>query len=528
MVRAKYVVQVFGKKRNGGRYHGTGFLLNPRGDVATCWHVVEDARDIFVKLPYMDKWTYQVFAKRKREDIAVLQIKVPPGEKTAYATLHPDWFSTDKIGAHVRMFGYADRRNTQFANQKNFNVSNVMNLYGLIVVHGDVNKGDSGGPVLNGAGHVIGIATYGSDLRGHAMVRPISRLCELLKKKRIPFGRPRGTGHFAKQAINSLPALMRKQEVRKAVQKYGSIFEKSSRQISILYAYKKVHDLLHEMEFGCYNSMVQDARRFPHQQSARDNMRSYLVRLGDHLSNADHIVNDDIEGDKRVLTVRDQLKKAYQALQRADRGRDIKHCKSAIELLGLLISWAQSSFNADLNRVARELDIDNLVAAMQSVHKVILRAKLSRASVDKFGLGVGDLAALARDLHMRTMEHDQWQQMDNVLRVMDRKSSNLLSKMEIHWPIIVSEIEAVCSLAPAAAKRGETVTASSWSALIKQETRSLKKALTSRDLRKARLHFGSLHQHAAERFDSVDKKLLWLCEKITKMKNPLRTLVENL
>ena len=238
MESPNYVVRVFGKTTKSQDYNGTGFLLNSNGDVATCWHVVRDADHIFVKLPYTQKWVYDVLDHRESEDVAILKPRVAPQVKTAYATLHPDWFERDKIGREVELYGYSNAdNNPDSALQFPLSISGVSNRYGLIMLTGAVNPGDSGGPIINSDGDVIGIANFKDTERdGQAMARPISRLCKLLDERKLTFGAKVGSGKLAGQAFTSLNNLLSERTIRDAVVAYGGIFAKASQQISTLNA----------------------------------------------------------------------------------------------------------------------------------------------------------------------------------------------------------------------------------------------------------------------------------------------------
>lgn len=539
MESPNYVVRVFGKTTNGQDYNGTGFLLNSNGEVATCWHVVRDADHIFVKLPYTDKWRYDVFEHRENEDVAVLKPHVPPPVKTSYATLHPDWFERDKIGREVDLFGYSNAANNpDSALQLRCTISGVSNRYGLIMLVGAVNPGDSGGPIINSDGDVIGIANFKDTERdGQAMARPISRLCKLLTEKALTFGAKAGSGKLAGRAFTSLNDLLSDDDIHGAVYAFGGTFEKASRQISTLHAYKKVHDLLYKVEFGCYNSLVIDAREFPQHEHARDKLSIHVNNLRRYVVDAEEIASEALERRNRIEKVRDQLKEAYAALHEAETLLKVAACNDALYLLRHLLSGAQSSFNMLLNEVASELEMDRLAEAMESLRDRLSKMELPSNVVDNLQLGTGDLVQLGNELQQRTHEHDNWQQLDDALRGCNRNSSNLLSEIEAFWRILISYVAKACDL-PEVRVAGATVddrsdwvdllTADSTTATAAMILRDLKKALRLRDLTLARRHFGSLLQESADQLDRVDKKLLRVCEKITEFKDPLRTLVENL
>jgi hypothetical protein len=521
----EYVVRIFGPTRDGDTYNGTGFLLNSDGHVATCWHVVEEADEIFVKLPHMSEWIYDVLDRREREDIAVLVARVQPELKTPYATLHPEWFERAKVGKTVEMYGYSDADNVDMALRCKCNISGISNQHGLIMLDGHVNPGDSGGPILNLDGDVIGMANYKDSREGHAMARPISRLHKFLIDIDLTFG-VRGSGKFAKRAIDSLVGLMDDQRVRSAVVPYSAIFEKSSEQISTLHAYKKVHDLLYKVE-GCYNMMVIDARDFPHHELAREKMSIHLDNLKIYLSSAEEIASGAIERRDRIEKVRNQLREVCNSLEKAEQLLDLAPCSRALYLLNQLLSRTQSTFNVLLNETARELHIASLVAALQTLQEVLSGMQLPSTTVQEFQLGINELAELGQNLQEGTTEHDNWQQLDDELRGINRNSSDLLSEIEVFWPTLNSYVEIICN-PPATGGTVATPKITKVIDPIMQETTNIKTALDLRDLARVRRHLGSLRQRAADRFDRVDQKLLQICEKITKVKYPLQTLVNNL
>jgi hypothetical protein len=535
-----YVVKIFGKTREDSPkpnrdYHGTGFLLNPKGHVATCWHVVEYAATISVKIPaHPDDYAYDFFVQRKTEDIAVLKPHVWPGVGVPYGTLHLDWFDEDRVGDAVEVFGYSSEASTTQAHPTPCQVRGPWGRYGLIMLNGNVYEGDSGAPVINEDEHVVGIVSHvDPEHPSHAMARPISRLHKLItdekeKKKDIDFYLAVGGGQLAEQAIDLLLNLLANPDVRAAVLAYRDIFKEASRQISILYAYKKVHDLLHEVEFGCYNSMMIDVRDFPEQEAAREKLSIHIFSLSKYLSYAEDIVKEAFERGERIAKVREQLNRAYEALQDADRNQDVAHYLRAIQHLRLLLSRAQSNFNLLLNQAARDLNINTLVAAMQGVHERITRAELSPSTAGQFQMGVDDLATLGRDLHTRTTEHDRWQQVDDVLRGVESNSANLLSDLEVFWPLMTSELRVAGDLAKVGSPSVVEPSASDWRARIAQEMTNLEDAVNRSDLMRARRHYRNLYQQAADRLDRIDKKLLQVCEKISKVRDPLRTLVEAL
>jgi hypothetical protein len=528
MASTQYVVRIHGKTRAGQDYNGTGFLINAQGYVATCWHVVKGAAEILVKLPYTPDYIYEVAAKQEEEDIAVLRGRVPVAEDTPYAMLYSDWYESTKIKDEVWVLGFSAAANAPDPQRLRLTISNFTGQFGLIQLNGDVNSGDSGGPLLNTAGQVIGIVNFKDSKRnGQAMAIPVSLLSGLLQSKTIVIG-AEGDGNSAVRAIDELPDLMREARVNDAVQAYGDVFEKASRQITILATYKKVHDLLHEVQYGCYDRLVMDAQHFPDDESAQDQVGLHADKLKEYTSSADEVLRGAIERGDRILKVHDQLKEVSDALQTASDHQDKRECERAIQLLRrLLYGPTPSTFNVLLNETAQRLDMGALIAAMQGVHRAITNTKLAPAKAERFQEGVKDLEELERELRLHTKEHDDLQQIDDKLRTFRTDRATLLSEVEIFWPDISSEIRAVCN--PAIQTEdgpGAVGVVSNWASGLAQTTASLDTALAAGNLPQVRRNFLILRQEAGDHFHRVDKRLLHICEKISKVKDPLRTLVE--
>lgn len=140
---------------------GSGVVINEQGDILTSLHVVAEAAEI--KLIFADgtESTGQIIATQPENDIAVLAANPPPGVLVpailgnpramrvgdeAYAVGHPlglyGSMSAGVISGFDRSFTPRD------GEQK---------LEGLIQIDAAVNPGNSGGPLLNRQGHVIGI-----------------------------------------------------------------------------------------------------------------------------------------------------------------------------------------------------------------------------------------------------------------------------------------------------------------------------------------------------------------------------------
>jgi hypothetical protein len=75
----------------------------------------------------------------------------------------------------------------------------------------------------------------------------------------------------AREGIEALIELMHDPEVQSKVAVFKVVFESSCKQIEVLGYYKDLHDLLHTLQFQCYNylmSVVRNARTDPDNMAA--------------------------------------------------------------------------------------------------------------------------------------------------------------------------------------------------------------------------------------------------------------------
>jgi len=176
-----YVVRISTKSIHKS-LNGTGFIVDKVGHVVTCWHVVSQADEITVHLPHIEPWRYCVCKKLETEDLVVLESIVPPSNQTHNASLHPDWKRDINIGDPVTIWGFSASEHYTAPQRLDCKISGFGEIDGRIGLNGDVNFGDSGAPVVDVRGQVIGIAQAKDALRnGQAMAIPISLLFKIFQ-----------------------------------------------------------------------------------------------------------------------------------------------------------------------------------------------------------------------------------------------------------------------------------------------------------------------------------------------------------
>jgi S1-C subfamily serine protease len=145
---------------------GTGFLFSSSDYVITSYHVVHGAKSIRVKLINGERIDATVALKDTNNDIAILKLSKSPTSRQNIITLGDS--SSVKTGDRVFTYGFPlvdllgddePRYSEGFINS----LSGISNDPRLFQVSIPIQPGNSGGPVFNEKGELIGIATSSID-----------------------------------------------------------------------------------------------------------------------------------------------------------------------------------------------------------------------------------------------------------------------------------------------------------------------------------------------------------------------------
>jgi S1-C subfamily serine protease len=138
---------------------GSGFVIDKEGHILTNYHVIADAREIWVTLHDRKKYKASIVGTDKAHDLAVLQIKA--------SNLQPMTLgdSTNlqvgqKVYAIGNPFGLAGTLTRGIVSSiRQVQEPDGMVIEDAIQTDAAINPGNSGGPLLNFHGEVIGINT---------------------------------------------------------------------------------------------------------------------------------------------------------------------------------------------------------------------------------------------------------------------------------------------------------------------------------------------------------------------------------
>jgi serine protease Do len=172
--------------RRPSRGVGSGFIVSPKGYILTNHHVIEDATRIIVGLQSGEKYRGTVVGVDSETDVAVIKIDAPKDLPTvtlgdSNITQVGDW-----VLAMGSPFGL-DQTVTAGIISKKERESPFFNVFQrFLQTDAAINRGNSGGPLVNMRGEVIGmnsqIATSTGDYNGIGFALPANETSFVYKQ----------------------------------------------------------------------------------------------------------------------------------------------------------------------------------------------------------------------------------------------------------------------------------------------------------------------------------------------------------
>jgi S1-C subfamily serine protease len=165
---------------------GSGFILNPAGEILTNNHVVAGAAQLTVTLA--DKKVYQakVLGTDPHNDLALIKIEAGHKLPTLHLGDSDNLVVGQKVLAIGNPFNFEGTLTTGIVSSINRNIQTEQErLEGMIQTDAAINPGNSGGPLLDSHGNVIGINTaiYGSQGSvGIGFAMPINKAKSMLEE----------------------------------------------------------------------------------------------------------------------------------------------------------------------------------------------------------------------------------------------------------------------------------------------------------------------------------------------------------
>lgn len=179
-----------------GEGAGSGAVIDKQGHILTNNHVIEDAKAIQITLPNGKSYPAEVVGTDSAQDVAVLKIEAPADELYPIPIGKSDNL---RVGQRVytlgNPFGLEGTLTTGIISNLNRTLpSRVENreMKSIIQTDAAMNPGNSGGPLLDTSGRLIGmnvaIATKSGQSAGLGFAIPVNRIRQIVPEL-IKFGK---------------------------------------------------------------------------------------------------------------------------------------------------------------------------------------------------------------------------------------------------------------------------------------------------------------------------------------------------
>ncbi len=171
---------------------GSGFFISEKGHIVTNYHVVEKEKQITVHVYNKTKSGYEknefknvkIVALHPVRDLALLQVDL---EELKDYKIKPTVLSSDKdfgVGSLIFAIGNPLGLERSVTQGIVSSTSRAIGYLRFIQTDAAVNPGNSGGPLFNNRGEVVGVVCAGSTaFQGLAFGIPVSDLIDFLKNR---------------------------------------------------------------------------------------------------------------------------------------------------------------------------------------------------------------------------------------------------------------------------------------------------------------------------------------------------------
>jgi putative serine protease PepD len=151
-----------GSAQGGGTAQGTGFVYDSKGNIVTNDHVISGSSSVSVKLSDGSTYKATVVGSDPSTDLAVLHIDAPASKLVPLALADSSKVSIgDGVVAIGNPFGLDGSVTSGIVSALNREIVAPDNtpIEGAIQTDAAINHGNSGGPLLNSQGQVIGVTS---------------------------------------------------------------------------------------------------------------------------------------------------------------------------------------------------------------------------------------------------------------------------------------------------------------------------------------------------------------------------------
>lgn len=162
------VLSVTVNTNSGEQALGAGFVIGAEGYAVTNSHVVEDAKDIMVSTIYGDDYEADLVGADKVTDVALIKIKQPKGLEAVHFADSDNVRVGNAVFAIGNPYGLGNSVSTGIISAKERDIEKGP-YDNFLQTDASINQGNSGGPLFNMNGEVVGMNTAIFSMQGDNM-----------------------------------------------------------------------------------------------------------------------------------------------------------------------------------------------------------------------------------------------------------------------------------------------------------------------------------------------------------------------
>ncbi len=301
--------------------------------------------------------------------------------------------------------------------------------------------------------------------------------------------------------LEALIALLNQPDIQGKLGDFRFALRTARAQIDLISCYKGLHDLFQQLETP-FNVIVRARRRFVSDPDIWDELERPMVDVQECIEEilaqmADPRIAASMVGGHLQFT------HAQTELAQSLDGRVIPHLERTVTRINSVLKRETSRVNTSLVNSARVLQLDDIAQTLVTIRERLAIGIPDTAALRGLTHVITDLEGLDHDLRLGSDEHNQWQAIDDVLRMMADSLLGASTDIRGVW-------NDLCLLAdPLVGASSE-----SWAITLTSLSAAVSAAFTRDDLADVRRQFVSYQSRASKRFYAVDAALFQVCQRL--------------
>ena len=312
---------------------------------------------------------------------------------------------------------------------------------------------------------------------------------------------------------------------------FRGAFHDARKEIEVISDYKRLHDQLHNLQLGCYENIVTQCKHLPDEKddlalaaaspivnSALNTISMMALFLGSIIGG----MRDIIDQNKVDAVEAQWVAKLEGAQQMLEASVALDKKLKIMDICAILkgeLDVQPSRINARLKIAVAALRLPKLIEAMDKVCNELCRINKDRAEnkVKQFRTSICSLNEINIELGKLLQEHDDWQRVDDELRMLETYMEKGAANIELFWPILMMKVT------PLYESKDEP-----WAKSLEKTEQELREAISVKQPDRAQQIFHSYRARCATHFFDVDRTMKNRCDSLRKIGEELAKLDDEL